>query len=159
MNSRRAVLDYIFQTQWDNPLCVTLTERQCVDGVKIDEIRSSRNTRHFLNVLNRAVYGNAYRRFGKKVRVLIVQEVSGSGRHHLHGVFDIPKERDVNMFKVQIEKAWKSSRYGYNEIRLDIPSAEQTVSGYLSYIMKGRTKPFGLCDAVDWENSSVLEPC
>jgi hypothetical protein len=159
MDVRRATLHYILQTQWVSPLCVTLTEKQCVDGVWIDSIRSSRNARHFLNVLNTDVYGNSYRRFGKKVRSLLVQETSGSGRHHLHGVFDIPVDRDATQFKLQIESAWRSSRYGYREIKLEVPTGEQNVSGYLSYIMKDRTKLSGLCDAVDWENSSVLELC
>lgn len=149
-----SVRDLVFGTQWERPLCITFTEKQVVDGQRIDDIRSTLNVRHFMNVLNGKVYGNAYRRFGRRIRSLFVREVSGSGRHHLHGVLDIPADRNSEVFKAHITASWSSTRFGYDEIDLSEPSTGQSVDGYLHYIMKGRTKPFGLCDAVDWENCS-----
>ena len=48
-----------------NPLNVTLTELQICGGIRLDDIISEQNFRHFRNVLNRKVFGNGYRRFGK----------------------------------------------------------------------------------------------
>jgi hypothetical protein len=45
---------------------------RCVD--KIDDYPCRQAFRHFMNLLNQATYGNAFRRHGKRLRVLPVLE-------------------------------------------------------------------------------------
>jgi len=158
LGCREETLNFVMDTRWSRPVCATLTEKQRTkDGEWLDDIRSVRNVRHFMNRLNNSLFGNAYKRYGKSVSALFVQEVSGSGRHHLHAVFDAPETRDVSVFTRCVEASWLKTRFGYREIRLDTPPVGKTVGGYLHYIMKDKTKLSGLCDAVDWENSTVFD--
>jgi hypothetical protein len=70
----------LFDTSRWRPFCdVTLTlkqARQCEMGawIKIDDYSCRQAFRHFMNLLNRAVYGAAFRRHGKRLRVLPVLE-------------------------------------------------------------------------------------
>jgi hypothetical protein len=69
---------YFFDTSsWGEFCDVTLTLKQGhqLDSggwVKIDDYRCRQAFRHFMNLLNRAVYGAAFRRYGKRLRVLPV---------------------------------------------------------------------------------------
>ena len=71
---------YLFDTSdWGQFCDVTLTlkqARQSDNGVwvKIDDYPCRRAFRHFMNLLNRSVYGTAFRRYGKRLRVLPVLE-------------------------------------------------------------------------------------
>ncbi len=47
----------------ENCFGVSLTLKQSVEGVHLDEIRASRDLRHFLNRLNSSVYGKRFKRF------------------------------------------------------------------------------------------------
>ena len=82
--------EYVKENRVRNPINITLTEKQVWNGVPIDDIISERNFRHFQNVLNRKVFGNSFQRYGKKLQSLIVREVGGGGRHHLHVILETP---------------------------------------------------------------------
>jgi len=70
----------LFDTSnWGEFCAVTLTLKQGhqADGtgwVKIDHYQCRQAFRHFMNLLNKAVYGSAFRRYGKRLRVLPVLE-------------------------------------------------------------------------------------
>jgi hypothetical protein len=57
---------FLWKNRIPSPINITLTEKQSFNGFKIDDISSDRNFRHFKNVLNTNLFGNGYRRFGKK---------------------------------------------------------------------------------------------
>jgi hypothetical protein len=71
---------HFFDTSTWGAFCdVTLTLKQARQSdsgcwVKIDDYRCRQAFRHFMNLLNRAVYGAAFRRYGKMLRVLPVLE-------------------------------------------------------------------------------------
>jgi len=71
---------HFFDTSRWGAFCdVTLTLKQARQPdsggwVKIDDYRCRQAFRHFMNLLNRAVYGAAFRRYGKSLRVLHVLE-------------------------------------------------------------------------------------
>jgi len=91
---------------WQHPFAVTLTLRQSVtvnDGdlatqVWLTETLASQNLRHFLNRLNRSIYGNASARFGKGVSCIPVLEGGGSKRLHYHAVIDCPRHDIAHEF-------------------------------------------------------------
>src|SRR5258708_38996210 len=93
---------HFFDTSsWGEFCDVTLTLKQALQPdrggwVKIDDYRCRQAFRHFMNLLNRAVYGSAFRRHGKRLRVLPVLEkarsaparyVHGSAARQVDGIF------------------------------------------------------------------------
>jgi hypothetical protein len=82
---------HFFDTSSWGVFCdVTLTLKQARQPdsggwVKIDDYRCRQAFRHFMNLLNRAVYGSAFRRYGKSLRVLPVLEKGEVGARALHG--------------------------------------------------------------------------
>ena len=71
---------HLFNTSNWGPFCdVTLTLKQACQSergarIKIDDYPCRHAFRHFMNLLNREVYGTAFRRHGKGLRVLPVLE-------------------------------------------------------------------------------------
>jgi hypothetical protein len=84
---------HFFDTSSWGPFCdVTLTLKQARQSergawVKINDYPCRQAFRHFMNLLNRAVFGAAFRRHGKRLRVLPVLE-KGEVRtpHYVHGI-------------------------------------------------------------------------
>jgi hypothetical protein len=80
---------HFFDTSSWGAFCdVTLTLKQARQPdsggwVKIDDYRCRQAFRHFMNLLNRAVYGAAFRRYGKSLRVLPVLEKGEVGARAL----------------------------------------------------------------------------
>ena len=71
---RTVIQSYFRNCELDQCLGVSLTLKQCVDGTFLDEIKASQNLRHFMNRLNSSVFGKAYQRFQKRLRVIPVLE-------------------------------------------------------------------------------------
>ena len=144
-----------------NPISVTLTQRQNFNGLKIDDVSSEQNFRHFKNQLNRKVFGNAHRRFGKELGMLVVREVSDGQRHHLHCVLEHPTDRiTFNDFKRLIAQCWGSTNFGshpffsHQQIDVHRPTNDSDIDGWLSYILKDSTKQ-SLEGSVDWMNTNI----
>jgi hypothetical protein len=88
-------------SSWGSFCDVTLSlkqARQSDNGawIKVDDYPCRQAFRHFMNLLNRAVYGAAFRRHGKRLRVLPVLEkgevragafVPGSVARLVDGIF------------------------------------------------------------------------
>ena len=138
-----------------NPINLTFTQKQSVNGFKVDDVVSEKNFRHFKNKLNTKLFGNGYRRYNKQLQMLVVREVSSNHRHHLHCIIEQPHRIGFEQFTHLIETVWKSTDFGYEEIHIEKPSSQLREDGWLSYIMKDRTK-VNLSTSVDWINSSIL---
>ena len=94
-----------------NPLNVTLTEKQTFNGIRLDDITSEQNFRHFRNVLNRKVFGNGYRRFGIELQMLVIREVSVNHRHHIHCIIELPQRYEVVTFLNLIKDVWSKTDF------------------------------------------------
>ena len=138
-----------------NPINLTFTQKQSVNSFKVDDVVSEKNFRHFKNKLNTKLFGNGYRRYNKQLQMLVVREVSSNHRHHLHCIIEQPQRIGFEKFTHLIETVWKSTDFGYEEIHIEKPSSQLREDGWLSYIMKDRTK-VNLSTSVDWINSSIL---
>ena len=138
-----------------NPVNITFTQKQIVDGFKIDDLVSERNFRYFKNMLNRKVFGNSYSRYGKCLGMLVVREVSSNQRHHLHTIIQQPPTLTHQQFDQVVMECWGKTLFGYEEIHINHPSEKD---GWLGYMMKKKTKS-NLMDGVDWENSHPVDPC
>ena len=138
-----------------NPLNVTFTQKQYVNGQRIDDPSSEQNFRHFRNVLNRKVFGNGYKRFNRQLQMLVIREVSSDKRHHLHCVIEQPQKYEFEEFVSLIHSVWSVTKFGYEQIHIEKPSSQQREDGWLDYIMKDYTK-VSLSTSIDYVNSTVL---
>jgi hypothetical protein len=140
---------------WTSPFAVTLTLRQCVDvpngtmttKLWLTETDAIQNLRHFLNKLDRSVFGKAASRYGKKVSCIPVLEGGGDKRLHYHAVLDCPRYDLLTHFPLLIADHWRSTQWGYRQIDCQA----NTDDGWLTYITKFRDKP-NFADAIDWTN-------
>ena len=149
---------FVTSNRVTNPINLTLTQKQSVNGFKVDDVVSEKNFRHFKNKLNTKLFGNGYRRYNKQLQMLVVREVSSNHRHHLHCIIEQPHRIGFEQFTHLIDTVWKSTDFGYEEIHIEKPSSQLREDGWLSYIMKDRTK-VNLHTSVDWINTSISSHC
>jgi hypothetical protein len=129
MEARSRHVEYakssLFDTSGWGPFCdVTLTLKQTRKSdngvwIRIDDYPCRRAFRHFMNLLNRAVYGAALRRYGKRLRVLPVLEKGEvralalrtwergtSGRWHIHCAIELPSHFGAIALERLIRVCW-----------------------------------------------------
>ena len=146
---------YLFDTSdWGQFCDVTLTlkqARQSDNGVwvKIDDYPCRRAFRHFMNLLNRSVYGTAFRRYGKRLRVLPVLEKGEvraralrpcergtSGRWHIHCAIELPSHFDAIALEQLIRVCWSKVEWACGRILV----RDGANAGWIDYMLKGRQK-------------------
>jgi hypothetical protein len=145
----------LFDTSRWRPFCdVTLTLKQARHSemgawIKIDDYSCRQAFRHFMNLLNRAVYGAAFRRHGKRLRVLPVLEkgeVRGralrscergtSGRWHIHCAIELPLHLRAVALEKLIRACLAKVQLGYNRILV----RDRANAGWISYMLKDSQK-------------------
>lgn len=146
--ARRALLSSAHLDQFERPLAVTLTMKLRASGRACDPVTASRNFRHFMNRLNRTVFGQAAKRYGKSLRVLPVLEQNQEGRLHYHAIIDRPERMEIAEFGALVRDTWLRTDFGYRHI--DVQPV--TGDGWVAYLCKKRQKPEGLLDSIDWNN-------
>ena len=137
---RKSVRDWLYRHDHQNWLGLTLTLKQMVDGVRLDEIISSQNLRHFLNLLNKSIFGNRFKRFGKRIETVPVLEKSETDRFHFHICIKKPDEEKNLRFEQRIRNCWLKTSWGYNELHVH----RKIDNGWIDYITKS--------DDIDWNN-------
>jgi hypothetical protein len=155
LRHQQAFRNFVHIRGWNAPFAVTLTMKQ---GVKVETIygsqiirltneRASQNLRHFLNLLNKLVYGNAHKRFGSAVCVIPILESGLGKRLHYHLMIDCPKDHLKDLYPQLLRSFWIQTQWGYDEI--DIQANAD--SGWIKYISKLSDKP-NFNDSIDWVN-------
>jgi hypothetical protein len=151
----KATIFNLFDTSTWRSFCgVTLTLRQArqLDSggwLKIDEYQCRQAFRHFTNLLNRAVYRGAFRRHGKRLRVLPVLEQGAmhssalrstergpSGRWHIHCAIELPEHLDAVTLESLIRNSWSKVEWGYRQILVRDSANE----GWIRYMLKRTQK-------------------
>ena len=146
---------HFFDTSSWGAFCdVTLTLKQARQPdsggwLKIDDYRCRQAFRHFMNLLNRTVYGAAFRRYGKRLRVLPVLEKGEvraralrswdrgtSGRWHIHCAIELPSHFDGIALEDLICDCWAKSSGGYGRILV----RDGANAGWINYMLKDRQK-------------------
>ena len=152
---RIAAKSGLFDTSsWGSFCDVTLTLKQAIKSdhgkwVKIDEYECKRALRHFMNLLNRAVYGNAFYRHKKRVRVLPVLEKESNGRWHFHCAIEMPMRLDAVQFEELIGHCWAKVHWGYRRILI----RDQADRRWIDYILKPSQK----AEFDDWSDCIDLD--
>ena len=145
----------LFDTsRWGEFCDVTLSlkqGRQSNSGmwIKISDYPCRQAFRHFMNLLNREVYGAACRRYGKRLRVLPVLEKGEvraralrpwerdpSGRWHIHCAIELPLHFDAVALENLICHCWAKVERGHGRILV----RDGANAGWISYMLKDRQK-------------------
>jgi hypothetical protein len=155
----------LFDTSsWGEFCDVTLTLKQGHQAdsggwMRIDHYRCQQAFRHFMNLLNKAVYGSAFRRYGKRLRVLPVLEKGElrarslrrwergtSGRWHIHCAIELPPHFDAFALETLIGDCWAKVALGHGRILV----RDDANAGWINYMLKDRQKSEfdGLLDCV-----------
>ena len=152
MLQRSDLRSFLNQVHFDDPVFVTFTLKQRLqDYGPLTTDRMRQNFRHFSNCLNQRLFGNAYRRYGRRLNMIVVEEGGSDGvRHHQHTVIDMPARVQFPEFCQMIENTWvNQTLWGYHQIHFDRPNTELGgLQGWISYI----TKSSQLSDHIDWQN-------
>jgi hypothetical protein len=146
---------HLFDTSSWGPFCdVTLTLKQARQSergawIKIDDYACRQAFRHFMNLLNRAVYGAAFRRYGKSLRVLPVLEKGEvrasalrswergtSGRWHIHCAIELPLHLDAVALEELTRRCWAKVELGHGRILV----RDRADAGWINYMLKDRQK-------------------
>lgn len=136
------VRKFLLENKPNNSAAVTLTMKQRDAGFALDEIEARKNFRHFMSILNKKSYGNAFGRFGKRLGVIPVLERSYDGRLHYHASIENPFDT-ISKFDVEIFRAWNKTRWGYTQTDVQQEYGE----GWIDYMMKSSS-----FDNLDIEN-------
>jgi hypothetical protein len=148
--------DLFDTSKWSSIWDMTLTLRQARktdDGarwIKADEYQCRAAFRHFMRLLNRAVYGNAVCRYGKQLRVLPILEKEENQRWHFHAAIESPTHIEPNRFVASVRECWSKVDWGYHEIMIR-PSANR---GWIKYMLKCPQKSAfdAWSDCISWES-------
>jgi hypothetical protein len=154
-NPFESVKSHLFNTSSWGAFCdLTLTLRQGRQSdrggwIKIDDYPCRQAFRHFMNLLNRAVYGAAFRRHGKGLRTIAVlekgevraralrsSERGTSGRWHIHCAIELPSHLDSVVLENLIRKCWAKVEWGHHRILV----RDDANAGWINYMLKGRQK-------------------
>ena len=154
----------LFDTsRWREFCDVTLTLKQghradSGSWIEVDHYRCGQAFRHFMNLLNKAVYGSAFRRHGKRLRVLPVLEKGevrarslrrwerGTSRWHIHCAIELPPHFDAFALETLIGDCWAKVELGHRRILV----RDGANAGWINYMLKDRQKSEfdGLLDCV-----------
>jgi hypothetical protein len=132
-------------------LTLTFKQRRKADNgkwVPVDEIACHRAFSYFKDFLNRAVYGNAVRRYGKRLRIIPVLEKSIGRRWHYHVAIEPPLHLDEIEFESLIHKCWAKTDWGYREVLV----RDDADDGWIAYMLKPSQKSDfdNWADCIDW---------
>ena len=103
----------------------------------------------FMRSLNREIFKNASRRFGKKLICVPSLETSPDGRLHIHMLLEIPEYMSFEKFKKYVDCIWKNNPWArpiYDIVEIITKSEELRIT---KYILKDLWKDL---DGLDVEN-------
>ena len=62
---RTSYKDWLSTKLFEDGVNITFTVKQMVGSVKVDNLKLETNFKYFRNILNKKIFGNSFRRFGK----------------------------------------------------------------------------------------------
>lgn len=122
---------------------VTLTLKQQIDRLKLDETYLEDTVSHFFHRVNTAVFGNAVRRYKKRLKMFGVWEKTD--RYHVHLFIEKPNRLSHYQFTHLLRENWRKTKWGYETDKIE-PIYD--FDGWVSYMSKRRTKPNGLLASI-----------
>ena len=142
-------------SDWQSVVAVTLNFKEHLrnDGgsfTKLTEDISRDELVAFGNRLDRAIYGNASTRYGKRVRRIVYLEKGQVRGWHAHLTLERPERTEDVKFHQIVRDCWNRSSWSVDgKIEFDADS------GWTRYSAKVRSKD----ELVSWTDSLVTEAC
>lgn len=147
---------FVASFPWVAPQAITLTFKlgKYHNGVFITPgaIEYSQNVRHFLNLLNKALFG-ALARNGWLLSVVSVLEHPPGGRPHYHLVVDKPAHIPNGYFEWLVQDLWRQTFWGHRVVHVGVNGGLR----WINYVTKLRTKP-NYDESIDWHNTHNVAP-
>jgi glutaredoxin-related protein len=141
---KSAIQEYFKKADVSNTLAVTLTMKQKVDSEWLDLYNSKKNFKHFMNRMNERVYGNAFKRFQKRIGVIPIIEFSQNSRLHYHLIMERPERISDVLYPFMIDSCWGMTKFGHHQVDI-----QKTYSSeWIDYITKFKSSD----DQVDWDS-------
>jgi hypothetical protein len=158
---RSAAVKFANIKDYNSPMAVTLTHRRRhrTRNQGITQFDCGQNLRHFLNKLNRKLYGRKGLNDLMKLPVFPVLERDQSNRYHYHLLLDCPPLISKEEMAAHIHAIWPNTNWGYNHyhINIDQHGIKTADDGWLWYITKLRSKEdYG--QSFDWPNFHAPPP-
>jgi hypothetical protein len=139
-----ALYNWLSANDFSNFYAVTITMKQNWNGMVLDQTLASKNLRHFINLMNQAVYGNAYRRHGKSLQVIPILEQSAWDRLHYHISIEKPDRLSEADFMDLLKESW--SRTDFARKQMEIKKIFSR--GWIQYCLKNPSS----AQTIDIEN-------
>jgi hypothetical protein len=141
-----------WRSAWDISLSLKQA-RKTDDGkvwIRADEYQCRKAFHHFMNIINRKVFGKAFCRYGRRLNVIPVLEKKKYGRWHYHAAIEPPAHIDAYQFDQLITDCWSQTDWGYERILV----REGADRGWVTYMLKSSQKSDfdAWSDAIDWES-------
>ena len=148
---RNELLSLLESVKFSNPVAATLTMKKRACGLSADQIIASRNFQHFRNRINHKVLGSRAKRYGARLQMIVVMEMSADHRLHFHSMIDRPCGYSFTEFAAIIREQWWKTDFGYHQVDVQ----DQPNVGWIDYILKQRQKS-SLLDSIDWTNCQLI---
>jgi hypothetical protein len=142
---------FLESIRFENAAAVTLTMKKRAGAKVADDINASANFRHFRNRLNHAILGSRAKRYGDRLKMVVVLEKSADYRLHYHCIIVRPYYCSLERLDAAIQEQWLKTDFGYRQIDIQ----DQPDMGWLDYILKQRQKR-PLFDSIDWTNCQLI---
>jgi hypothetical protein len=138
---RTALIQFCDTSHWRSAVGLTLNLKQSVvtpsgGFVRLDELTAKKAFCHYMKLLNRRIYGAAFRHHDKRLRVIPIVEKSADGRWHCHAAIEPPRFMDANSFGdiARDVRLQTPLGYGHGEFSIDADG------GWVAYMAKLRGK-------------------
>lgn len=126
----------------------------------------SRDLRHYLNVIDRRLYGSAHRRYGKRVSRVVALQRSAGVDWHVHAVLRTPEHVTQQEFIAVLREGWEehlgqyAKRSSIADRLVDAAPHEGKFTGYAIRFEKGKELVTHWDDIgiTDWTNSTLPSP-
>lgn len=141
---------FLQSIEFSKAAAVTLTMKKRSGAKVADDINASENFRHFRNRLDNVILGSRAKRYGAKLRMLVVMERSADYRLHYHCIIERPYYCSIERFDAAVRDQWLKTEFGYRQVDIQ----DQPNAGWTDYILKQRQKS-SLVDSIDWANCQL----
>jgi hypothetical protein len=141
MQQKQALIRMCATCHWRSRIGLTLNLKQSVTTglggfVPVDELMAKKAFKHYMNILDRRIYGPANRRHGKRLKVVPILEKSASGRWHYHAVMEPPDYMPATDFGAFAMDTWLNTPLGYGHGQVSLNVDE----GWTHYMVKFSAK-------------------
>jgi hypothetical protein len=117
---------------------------------KLDEQKAKSAFGHFMHLMNRSIYKNAFERKGKRLRVIGILEKAELGRWNYHAAIEPPAHLSPEDFETLIRDRWSRVDWGYREIEVEFNADQRWVNYMLKPWQKAGLEVWS--DAIDLEH-------